>query len=461
MAVTRALSYFKIHFQSLASIGIRGLSVIAGFVITYFVGHTYGPLANGQYALVAQTAMFLSIVAVGGMDLAVVRQFSASVAYRIPLGRRSLMRALGYSLGAGALIVVALTAAGSHLVDYLFKGKMPDHALAILSTLLLARTTTRLTAAVLRSQDNHLIAQTIEVLVIPGSVSVMLALGIISGLNEILYATAVVGVCAAIYGLWFSFRRTGPAATSLDVPLRDLLRTSLPLWFTVIALNIADWYSLATAATALGVYEAGLFRVAFQIGGALSFSAMGMYNVFTARISAAVAIGDVERVARLSRAATRLAAVLLTPVVLGLLFLADPLLTLIGHEFRSAVPLLRMIVLGQVIYVATGPAGLVLAMTGHERLNLLISASVTGVLLITAPIAAHSFGLFGLAVVTASVPVAGNLANLIAVLRLEKINVITGYYFGPPVEPDWSKIREEDGETITDIENSRDFGAVD
>ena len=429
------LKLLRTHYQSLVSIGVRAASVLAGFLVTYYIGHAFGPVANGQYALIAQTAMFLSIVAVGGMDLAVVRYFSATQAFTVPLGRGSLARAIGYSLAAGVLIVLVL-AVGHHWIRaWLFQGQAPAHAIAIMAVILLVRTTTRVTAAVLRSQNRHLVGQIVEVLAIPGAVTILLAVRAISSLQEVLYATAGVGVLAACFGLYRSARFTSTAADALDVPFRALVRTSLPLWFTAIALNVADWYCLATAAAALGVYEAGLFRVAFQIGTALSFSAMGIYTVYTAKISAAVATGDVEQVARLARSATRLSVVILLPVVLVLFLGGNLLLGFIGPKFVVAAPLLRIFLAGQLVYVATGPAGLVLAMTGHERVNLAISASVTGVLLVVAPIAAHLFGLYGLTAVSACVPVAGNIANVIAVLRLEKLNAITGRYFGPPRGP--------------------------
>ena len=404
--------------------------MVAGFAITYYIGHHFGPLANGQYALIVQTALFLSIIAVGGMDLAIVRYFSAAVAFRVPLGLRSLLRAVGYSLGAAAVIVGLLAITHKWILQYLFQSHMPNHGVVIIAAALCARTTTRVTAAVLRSQDRHLVAQMVETLAIPVFVTALLALGLVTSLGEVLYATAIVGLMVASFGLWRVFRRASTAPDALDVPFRSLFRTSLPLWLTVVALNIADWYSLATAAATLGVYDAGLFRVAFQIGGALSFSAMGIYNVFTARISAAIAVGDKERVARLSRSATRLSIALLAPVVIALLLFGDALLGLIGPEFRAAAPLLRIFTIGQLIYVATGPGGLVLAMSGHERLNLLISAAVTGGLLLLAPIASNMYGLYGLAVVTACVPVIGNFANTIAVLRLEHFNTITGRYHG-------------------------------
>ena len=422
--------YVRLHYQSLLSIAIRALSVLAGFAITYYIGHNFGPLANGQYALIAQTAMFLSIVAVGGMDLAVIRHFSATIAFKIPLSRRSLRRALGYSLGAAAIIVAFLAITHTFILQMLFRSHMPRHGVMILATLLAVRTVTRLTAAVLRSQDRHLIAQTVEVLSIPGWVTLLLAVGAIASLQGVLYATAAVGLLTAIFAVARSFAFTSGAKDALDVPFRSLFRTSLPLWLTAIAINIADWYSLATAAAALGVYEAGLFRVAFQIGTALSFSAMGLHNVFTARISAAVAVGDIDRVARLARSVTRLSIGLLLPIVVLLFLGGHTLLGLIGPEFKAAAPLLDIFLTGQILYVVTGPAGLILAMTGHERLNLAISASVTAGLLVLAPIAASLFGLFGLAIMTASVPVLGNIANVISVYRLEKISILRGRYFG-------------------------------
>ncbi len=63
--------YLIKHIDSLGSIGIRGLSILAGFGITFYIGREMGPVANGQYALVTQTAMFLSIVAVGGVAIAI------------------------------------------------------------------------------------------------------------------------------------------------------------------------------------------------------------------------------------------------------------------------------------------------------------------------------------------------------------------------------------------------------
>jgi O-antigen/teichoic acid export membrane protein len=424
------IAYVRSHLQALVSIGVRGASVIASFAVAYYIGHNFGPLANGQYALVAQTAIFCSTIAVGGMDLASVRYFSAAVAYKVPLAPASLFRALGYSLGAGFLIALLLLAAQGMVRNVLFHGALPPYGVLLIGAILIGRTGTRMTAAILRSQGEHLIAQCVDVFAIPTIVTGMLALGMLHGLQPVLYATLGAGWMVALFGLWRTLRFTGSQPDALDVPFNRLLRTSLPLWLTTIAMNIADWYSLATAAAALGVYEAGLFRIAFQIGTALSFSANGLYNVFTSQISAAIALDDYARVARLTRSSTRLVIVLLVPLVVVLFVAGGVLLGLIGPEFRAALGLLRIFLLGQLLTVVGGPAGLVLAMSGHEKLNLAISSTVTGGLLVLGPLAAHYFGLYGLAVATACVPVAGNLANIVFIYRVVGINVLTGQWLG-------------------------------
>lgn len=424
-------AYWRAHRHSLWAITIRGLAVLFGFVITFTIGRNFGPLANGQYALVTQTGLFLSLLAVGGMDQAIVRNFPAALVHRVSIHWRSLARALGYSTVGSLILAVALLLWGEGLFHWLFGPHLPADAVVLTSLILISRAVGRACAAVLRSQDAHISAQVIETLAIPLAVSTMIALQLIQDVVAVLWATAIIGLLVAGLGLIKALSYAGSATTAIDVPMRRLFSTSLPLWLTSLSLYLADWYGLAVAAQTLGVYEAGLFRVAYQIGSALAFVSMGLFAVFAARISAALVLGDKRRVARLSRSAALLASALLLLPAIALGIFAEPLLGLIGPEFRQASTILVIVLVGQYINVVIGPAGLILAMSGYERFNLAISASVTGALLLIAPLAATYFGLLGLGVAMAVIPVLGNIASFVAVYRLERINALLGTYNGP------------------------------
>lgn len=424
---TRVLyTQLKRHIHSLVALAVRALSVLVGFGITFFIARQFGPLANGQYALITQTAMFLSILAVGGIDMAVVREFSAAVARGIAVERATFIKISLYSMSFAVLICIALLIGGNHLLALIIKSAVPEGALAVLCMILVSRTLTRIMSAVLRSQKSYLLGQSVEVLLIPAAVMACIAFGWLQRIEDVLWCTAIAGLLTGLIGILASLRYTRADPAALRVPMRSILRAALPLWGVAIALNIADWYSLATVSAVLGVYDAGLYRVALQIGTVLSIVSMGLFSVFSAQISAAHAAGDRREVAHLSRAATWLSTLLVLPAAAVLLIFARPILALIGPQFVDVANIVRMVVIGQTIYTITGPSGLTLALTGHERVNFMITIISTGSLLIIAPIAAHFAGLMGVAGYVSLILVARNVASLIAVYRLEGINVMTG-----------------------------------
>ena len=424
----------KHHFQSIMSLAIRGGSVASGFLVTVLIGRLFGPEANGHYALITQTAMFLSVVAVGGIDLAVTRKFSAAVAQNVLIERRSLFKVIAYSLMFTGILVVLLLNGGTPVMKLMFRGEVPQDAVAVLTVIMVSRTLTRMLGAVLRSQKVYIWGQCIEVLLIPTIVLAYIAFGLAPGVEQVLWMTALtglmVGAAAFFTCLPYSSRKEG----ALHVPMREILKVAVPLWGVAIFLNIADWYGLATASAMLGIYEAGLYRVAAQVAGILSIITMGLFSIFSPQFAEAHAAGDMKRVARLAGSATGLSAFFCLPVAVLIFVFAGPVLDLFGPEFHQATTVLRVVVVGQAIYTMTGPSGLILAMTGHERTNLIQTIGSTAILLISAPLAARYGGILGIATCHALVVIGRNIISIWSVRRLTGINVFTGKIREKPVD---------------------------
>lgn len=416
----------KRHFQSIMSLAIRGASVAAGFAVTVLIGRLFGPEANGHYALITQTAMFLSVVTVGGIDLAVTRKFSAAVAQNVLIERRSLMKILGYSLLFAAILILALYNGGTPVMKLMFKGEVPQDAIPVLILIMISRTLTRLLGAVLRSQKAYIWGQCIEVLLIPSIVLVYIAIGLAPGVEQVLWMTALTGLLVGFAAFFTSLPYSTSKPGALHVPMREILRVALPLWGVAIFLNIADWYGLATASATLGIYEAGLYRVAAQVAGILTIITMGLFSVFSPQFAEAHAAGNMKRVAHLAGQATRLSVIFCLPAAVLIFLFAGPVLRIFGPEFDQATTVLRIVIVGQAIYTMTGPSGLILAMTGHERTNLVQTIGSSALLLISAPLAARYGGLLGIAICMSAVVILRNLASIWSVRRLTGINVFAG-----------------------------------
>lgn len=420
------IAKLKHHIQPIIALGIRGGSILAGFFVTFYIGRTLGPEANGIYGLVTQTGVFLSVISVGGLDIAAVRELSRSIAEKRGIERSTYFKIVGWTVAIALAIAAILLLGGHRVTHWLMKSEQSFAITVLLSLIFLGRALTRIMSAFLRSQKSFIFGQSVEVLIIPGVVSIALLLGFMTSVREILAFTAFVGLVTGIGAVIVGLRYTVTDGTGLQLSFRSLFKIALPLWSVAIALNIADWYSLFTVASVLGVYDAGLYRVAYQVASVLSIITLALYSVFTVRISAARAAGDIHEVARLGRTSTRLSIAFATPLLIVIFVFAPQILGLIGEDFVGGVAALRIMAITQAIYVATGPNGLTLAMCGLERINLVITVSSLAFLLVVAPMAARWGGLVGISAFVGIAMASRNIAAFFALRHFTGINVITG-----------------------------------
>lgn len=410
----------------LVSLGVRGAAVVAGFAVTYLIGHNLGPAATGQYALITQTALFLAIVGLLGLDVSVVRHFARSVAQGSRLAFGSLIRVTWTSLGLMVAIAAVMWLGGEIVWGWLFADAAPPEMLIVLCVLIVGRGGTRLFGALLRSQHMFALGQVVPALIIPAVTAIALAFGLVDSVEGALWATAVGGIFALLVGALFVFGKSSAKSDAVSISMRAVFASSLPLWGVGIAQNIADWYGLAVAAQMLGAADAGLYRASMQIAAVLQVATIALFSVYSAKISTAFHAQDKQEAASLAAAAVRFSALLVIPAGLVLALGGGFLLGQIGPEFAVAYPVLVVLVVGQVMVALTGPCGLVLAMAGHEKINLTITLVSTTLLLVLVPVFAHFWGLMGLAICISVATLGRNLAAYFLVYRLEGIQVWRG-----------------------------------
>lgn len=422
------------NLPTLCAIAVRGLGVVAGFGIALVIGRNWGPEANGIYALVTQTAIFLSVLTVGGLDLSITRFFAAVLGRGNRISISGLMRTLMFT---AALIVATVGFAWlswGALTHHGFLSDLPGHVLPLLFLMLAARALIRALCGVLRAYGRYVLLQAVDGLIIPLTVLFALVAGILPSIETALYLTAAVATVAAVIGLVASAAAVlskPPTAPVEDISIRSMLVVAVPIWGLIIAQNIADWYGLATVAAQHGARDAGLYRVAMQFASAFGIVSMSLFNIYSSQFSAAHAAGDFPKVARLARSATWLGTALTLPVALVVIVAVPQILAFIGSVFVEASTMLRVAVLSQILFLALGPPGLVLAMVGHERIILAVSIAYMMAVLIIAPIAATYLGSLGIVLSLSGLTIGRSIVEFVALKRMTGINSVTGS-FAPP-----------------------------
>lgn len=424
----RAIGLLNRNRSALAALVVRGAGVVAGFGLTFLIARWFGPTANGVYALVTQSAIFLSVVAVGGLDLAVVQEFSRSVALGQPLARRAIRGVLLQTTALSLLLGSAVLVFEPVLVPRLI-GKVAIADLGvILAVLILLRALMRIIAAILRSQSQFSRGQAIELFLLPvATIALLVAFSEQERqIATILHASVLAAGLVVALGAVLAFRGSSGSAEAVTVSQRTLFVGALPMWGMAIAQNLADWFGLVSVNYWAGTADAGIYRVGWQIASVLPIVALSLLGTFTARIAAAIHAGQRDEMARLSRTATMLALLIFGPIALVLFLCAEPILAAFGPEFVSGAPTLRVMVIGSMLVAGFGIAGLVLVMIGQARLNLMVNLGATLVILIGAPFAAATAGGFGVALLFAVLNGTKTIVYFFAVRRLEGFNVFTG-----------------------------------
>lgn len=426
MILFRRLHTFIVdHFSALGSMAMRGCGVGAGFILTALIGRWYGPVANAQYALVTQTALVLSLVAVGGADMALTREFSRAMAEGKKLSRQNLWFVIARTCGAAVLLSLAVLFGGHHLMNLIGRSTLPPGSLPVMCLILLARSFSRIVAAVLRSQRDYLLSQAIELLLIPAITIFLVAIGAARTLPGFLWATASAGIVTMIIGLVLTERHT-TAHGGIEIDVRAVYRMAIPLWGVAVISGLADWFGLAIVSAINGLYEAGLFRVAVQFASAFGVISYGLLSTYSAQISAALHADDMDSVGRLCRSATRLSAAIVLPALVFVLIFAPQLMALVGPQFRSGAGMLRILAFGNAVYAVTGIAGLAMAILGRSIYNLYANLARIAAIGIGAPLVARFAGPEALCAFLAATMAATNLAEFTIVKRFVGLNVLTG-----------------------------------
>lgn len=419
----------------LLSLGIRVMSVLLGFGIAVYIGRHMGPAANGQYALVTQTAQLMAVIVMGGFDLAIVREYASAKSSGLRIHRADLLKVLAALLAVAAAMVLFVAFAGNWLGKEFADQNLPAGILGLLTTIFITRLISRVQASFLRAQHHFALSQCVEVLLIPLVVLIAIILRFAVSVEEILWWTAAAGMVACVLGLATNLFLSTWEDDAVRRPLSLLFRTAAPLSGVAIVIGFSDWYSLSVVAYFLGVSDAGIYRVAMQIGAMLSIVSVGLSSVFGAKISTAIAAGDEQEVAELCGLAVRLALLLTMPAALALFIGAPYILDAIGESFAGGAVLVRIVAVGQLIIALFGAAGVAMAMAGYGRLNFQITLGGLTTMIVLAPLSAQFFGSVGVTVCVISINILMNGANAWMLYRITGINSVLGRLRAPSARP--------------------------
>ncbi|PJF39286.1 MAG: hypothetical protein CUN55_14790 [Phototrophicales bacterium] len=400
---------------------LRLLGVAAGFGFNVVLARVLGAEGAGLYFLAVTVLAIATVFGRMGLDSAMLRFVASNAA----LGRWERVAGV-YREGFLSAIVASMVVTGVIFVGAPFLASRVFHEPLLVTPIRV------ITLAITPFSLFTLYAEMLKGLkrsaagVVVQSVSVPLL-----GLLLVLVLAPRYGVAGAVIAYVsavfialalgaFLWRRAVPQIHGLSASSFDrsvLWATSMPL-FGVSVINLAmNW----SGTLALGIWadpkDVGLYGIANRTVMLLNFILATANVIVSPRFADQFARGNRQGLTSLFlRSVAVMGVVSLIPV---LLFISAPsfVLSLFGHEFAAASPLLVILVIGQFVNVLAGSVGPLLIMTGHERVLQSIMLRSALVFVVLTIYLTYSYGAIGAAFASTVNLVVLNLLGLYAVQK--------------------------------------------
>jgi O-antigen/teichoic acid export membrane protein len=238
------------------------------------------------------------------------------------------------------------------------------------------------------------------------------ALGLLHGALSpcaiaLIYLLAALLAAAGAYAAVRSHLPRGIRAAPM--PARALLGSCVSLTGVELINYALLWLPFILLPALAGAEEAGLYNVSHRLAAQLGLLMLVVASITSARFADHYRQRHLIDLRRLAGRATRTMLLFGLPATIILLIWDEQILHIFGAEFVAAAGALRILLIGQLINLATGPVGYLLAMTGHERLLRNVLLATVSLLLPMALLLIPPFGATGAAIAVSTAMIFHNL----------------------------------------------------
>lgn len=221
------------------------------------------------------------------------------------------------------------------------------------------------------------------------------------------FVFAVAATAAVAYWLW---RQARPAATGPGTDRHQaLLIAGLPFMGIQFLNAVTDWADILLLGALGDAAEVGIYGMAKRITQITGFVLIAVAAVASPQFAALHRNTERTQLARLALKAARLAMVAALPILTLCLVFPGWVMGWFGEAFRAGGTVLMLLAISQLINIGFGFTGMLLTMTGHEKLMQRVFAVATALNLVLNAALIPSLGMVGAAIAQAATTLVLNL----------------------------------------------------
>ena len=193
---------------------------------------------------------------------------------------------------------------------------------------------------------------------------------------------------------------------------KDMIRQSIPMMISSSVLLLMSWVDSLMIGSFIGEHEVGVYNVAVKVALLTSFTLSAVNSIAAPKISRAFNNEKEVEFKNIVIQTTKTIFFSTIPIVFVIFLFPEFILNFFGEEFLVAKTALLILAFSQVLNAMSGSVGVILTMTGKEKVyqNILLFALVINIILNLLLI--PEYGIEGAAIASASSLIFWNLYSV-------------------------------------------------
>jgi len=395
--------------------------MLIGYALIFFISRNYGADGVGLYSIAINTLIFLSMTAVVGLNVSILR-YAGQFNQNSEMAKLKLLYkyACELSLPIAFIFSVLLYLFAQKVAVHIFNNIVYVKVLRLVAVILPLYVLQNINVEFIRGIKKIKISEYFRSVNRPLFTIGLLPLALIlSDSNAVLplYTLGIGVMLGAIFSFFFIQKYLNYNATNNTVEFtkKELLSTSFPMMLTTIASFVMGNASIFLLEIFSTTDIAGIFSLAYKIAMLINIILVVINTISAPKFSELFWKKRHKELQALLDQSSKLISVSSIIMALFILILNENLLSIFGQEFVQGKFALIFLVIGQMINSMTGSVSVFMNMTGQQKVlkNTFILALLLNIILqvIFIPI----YGIEGAAVANMTGIIAANLIPAIYV----------------------------------------------
>lgn len=414
--------------ESFSSTVVKIMGMIISMTLSIVLGRLLGADGLGIINLANRIVNILLVVGLIGMRQTIIKEVAIA---RSKLDYKHVGNVMktAYWLNGGATLILSflLILLTPYLTQNLFGDPRLTYPLIVFFLVLTPQVLSRIFSSALigykKIWQSNLVEQTLSVAITGCCLLFFWILQWDINVNNVavIYAIGRVSVTLIIGVYWKRLYVRKEKSKPIFV---SLLKTSLPMFLITVSAIVGSNADAIILGSLASVEEVGLYTVAVKIALLTSFLLQVTNSVLSPKIAALYDKNKIQELEEMVQQVTKGLTLIGILLLVAFIFLGKFILNLWGDEFTDAYIILLIIAIGQMFNLGTGAVGVIMLMTGHERIQSKISVAFVVLSIILNIVLIYFYGIVGAAVATSLVLICSNITKVIFVKKLTGINPV-------------------------------------